>query len=96
MICRMWHGVTLRSRADAYTAFLQDRAFAGKDLLAAKYYPEDQNFLLECEPQVQHFTVTTIEMPSDLRRGSIQTLGVAGRRRKRLAKTSTIGERNED
>ena len=41
------------------------RAFAGDDLLKAKYYPEDQNFLLEFEPQVQHYTVTAIEMPSN-------------------------------
>jgi len=40
------------------------RAFAGDDLLVAKYYPEDRDFLLEFEPQVQHFAVTAIEMPS--------------------------------
>lgn len=33
------------------------RAFAGDDLLKAKYYPEDEGFLLEFEPQVQHYTV---------------------------------------
>ena len=33
------------------------RAFAGDDLLKAKYYPEDEDFLLEFEPQVQHYTV---------------------------------------
>jgi heme-degrading monooxygenase HmoA len=33
------------------------RAFAGDDILQAKYYPEDANFLLEFEPQVQHFDV---------------------------------------
>ncbi|RDS82421.1 antibiotic biosynthesis monooxygenase family protein [Dyella psychrodurans] len=33
------------------------RAFAGDDLLKAKYYPEDAGFLLEFEPQVQHFDV---------------------------------------
>ena len=102
MIFRMWHGVTSRSKADAYEAFLERRAipdyrsvpgnlgvevlrrdeadvshfmtvthweseesirtFAGNDVLAAKYYPEDQDFLLGFEPQVQHFTVTAIEM----------------------------------
>lgn len=102
MICRMWHGRTPRSKADAYTAFLEKRAipdyrsvpgnlsvavlrrdeadashfmtvthweseesvraFAGDDLLRAKYYPEDQDFLLEFEPQVQHFTVTAMEI----------------------------------
>jgi heme-degrading monooxygenase HmoA len=93
----MWHGVTPRSKADAYTAFLEQRAvpdyrsvpgnlsvavlrrdvselthfmtvthweseesiraFAGDDLLRAKYYPEDQEYLLEFEPLVQHFVV---------------------------------------
>lgn len=33
------------------------RAFAGEDLLKAKYYPEDEGFLLEFEPQVMHYEV---------------------------------------
>ena len=33
------------------------RAFAGTDVLKAKYYPEDEHFLMEFEPEVQHFTV---------------------------------------
>jgi heme-degrading monooxygenase HmoA len=33
------------------------RAFAGDDVLKAKYYPEDKDFLLEFEPQVQHYVV---------------------------------------
>lgn len=97
MICRMWHGVTPRSKADAYTSFLEQRAvpdyrsvpgnlsvcvlrcdedevthfmtvthweseesiraFAGDDLLQAKYYPEDQDYLSGLEPLVQHFVV---------------------------------------
>ena len=97
MICRMWHGRTSRSKADAYENFLVRRAipdyrsvpgnisvailrrdegevthfltvthwqseeairaFAGKDLLKAKYYPQDKDFLLEFEPEVQHFDV---------------------------------------
>jgi heme-degrading monooxygenase HmoA len=31
--------------------------FAGKDIEAAKYYPEDKQFLLEFEPKVQHFEI---------------------------------------
>jgi heme-degrading monooxygenase HmoA len=98
VICRIWHGRTLRSKADAYERFLADRAipdyrsvqgnlgvavlrrdegetthfltvthwesedsihtFAGDELLKAKYYPEDQQFLLEFELEVQHFLVT--------------------------------------
>jgi heme-degrading monooxygenase HmoA len=33
------------------------RSFAGSDILKAKYYPEDSDFLLEFEPEVQHFEV---------------------------------------
>jgi heme-degrading monooxygenase HmoA len=33
------------------------RAFAGDDLLKSKFYPEDTGYLLEFEPEVQHFTV---------------------------------------
>jgi heme-degrading monooxygenase HmoA len=98
MICRMWHGRTLRARADAYAKFLEQRAipdyrsvagnlsvailrqdegeishfltvtwwesedsiraFAGAEPLQAKYYPEDQGYLLEFEPTVRHYTVT--------------------------------------
>jgi heme-degrading monooxygenase HmoA len=101
MICRIWHGITPRSKADAYTSFLEQRAvpdyrcvpgnlsvvvlrrdeaevthfmtvthweseesiraFAGDELIRAKYYPEDKDFLLEFEPNVQHFVVTAIE-----------------------------------
>ncbi|MEI7036501.1 antibiotic biosynthesis monooxygenase family protein [Fulvimonas yonginensis] len=97
MICRMWHGRTLRSKADAYARFLAERAvpdyrsvpgnldvtvlrrdegdtthfvtvtrwasedavraFAGDDLLKARYYPEDRDYLLEFEPLVQHYQV---------------------------------------
>lgn len=33
------------------------KAFAGEDVEAAKYYPEDKNFLLEFEPRVVHYEV---------------------------------------
>ncbi|NPA94427.1 MAG: antibiotic biosynthesis monooxygenase [Thermodesulfobacteria bacterium] len=33
------------------------RAFAGEDVEAAKYYPEDKEFLLEFEPRVVHYEV---------------------------------------
>lgn len=101
MICRIWHGVTPRTKADAYASFLAQRAipdyravpgnlsvavlrrdeaevthfltvtywtsaesiraFAGDDPLKAKYYPEDRDYLLEFEPQVQHFVVAANE-----------------------------------
>jgi heme-degrading monooxygenase HmoA len=33
------------------------KAFAGQDVTVAKYYPEDQDFLLEFEPHVVHYEV---------------------------------------
>jgi len=33
------------------------RGFAGEDVDAAKYYPEDADFLLEFEPRVMHYDV---------------------------------------
>lgn len=33
------------------------RAFAGEEMEKAKYYPEDQAFLLEFEPTVTHYEV---------------------------------------
>jgi heme-degrading monooxygenase HmoA len=97
VICRMWHGRTPRSKADAYARFLEQRAipdyqsvpgnlsvavmrrdedavthfltvthwdsessiraFAGDELLKAKYYPEDNDYLLEFESLVVHYTV---------------------------------------
>ncbi len=36
------------------------RNFAGADLEKAKYYPEDDNFLLEFEEKVQHHEVFAI------------------------------------
>ncbi len=33
------------------------RAFAGEELRRAKYYTEDTGFLLELEPEVEHFEV---------------------------------------
>jgi heme-degrading monooxygenase HmoA len=35
-------------------------AFAGADIEEAKYYDEDQNFLLEFEPTVTHYEVCTV------------------------------------
>lgn len=95
MLARLWHGRTPAAKAEAYLAFLHDRAvpdysgvegclgvyilhridgdvahfntltfwtdeevvrrFAGDDVLLAKYYPEDDDFLLEKELHVRHF-----------------------------------------
>ncbi|HEV8591851.1 MAG TPA: hypothetical protein VGQ55_07090, partial [Pyrinomonadaceae bacterium] len=39
---------------DSYEAI---KRFAGKNYERARYYPEDKDFLLEFEPNVQHFEV---------------------------------------
>jgi heme-degrading monooxygenase HmoA len=42
------------------------RAFAGDDVLRAKYYPEDADFLLEFEPEVVHYSViASSEVPQE-------------------------------
>jgi len=38
-------------------------AFAGRDIEIAKYYPEDQRFLLELEPTVTHWEVSPGSAP---------------------------------
>jgi heme-degrading monooxygenase HmoA len=43
--------LTLWESADAI------RKFAGSDIERAKYYPEDERFLLELEPTVTHYEV---------------------------------------
>ena len=40
------------------------RRFAGDDPARAKYYPEDDDFLLEKEPTVTHHEVLLAEMPT--------------------------------
>ncbi|HEY3473168.1 MAG TPA: hypothetical protein VGK56_01085 [Anaerolineales bacterium] len=47
------HFITLTFWKD----FESIRAFAGDDLEAAKYYAEDQDFLIEFEPHVLHYEV---------------------------------------
>jgi hypothetical protein len=64
MIARTWHGVVPAEKAEAYLLLLTlwdsldaIRAFAGPDMERAKYYPEDEAFLLELEPTVTHYEV---------------------------------------
>ena len=47
------HFVTLTT----WTGWDAIRQFAGQDLEAARYYPEDTDFLLEFEPRVAHYEV---------------------------------------
>ena len=46
MIVRIWHGMTAAAKSDLYL-----------DYLRAKYYPEDEKFLLDFEPTVDHHEV---------------------------------------
>jgi heme-degrading monooxygenase HmoA len=40
-----------------WTDLASIRGFAGDDVEAARYYPEDREYLLECEPKVVHYEV---------------------------------------
>lgn len=42
------------------------RAFAGDDLERARYYPEDERYLLSLDPHVRHYDVSTggLDLPS--------------------------------
>ncbi|MBX7151231.1 antibiotic biosynthesis monooxygenase [bacterium] len=42
------------------------RQFAGQDVDKAYYYPEDENFLLEFESNVQHYHVLNFERPVEI------------------------------
>ena len=37
------------------------KAFAGEDIEKAKYYPEDDDFLLEFEPNVEHYETFVVK-----------------------------------
>ncbi len=39
------------------------RAFAGERPEVAIYYPNDERFLLELEPEVRHYEVPVVELP---------------------------------
>jgi len=104
MIARLWHGITLSTKADEYLDYLNktgvedyqategnlgvqllrriegDQAhfliitfwesveaikkFAGEDYEKARYYPEDQHFLLEFEEKVIHYEVISSTLNS--------------------------------
>ena len=42
------------------------RRFAGEDVSRARYYPEDDDFLLEKEPEVTHASVLRADLPQQL------------------------------
>ena len=39
------------------------KAFAGSDPERARYYPEDERFLLDFEPNVEHYEVLVDSFP---------------------------------
>jgi heme-degrading monooxygenase HmoA len=41
------------------------KRFAGEDSDRARYYPEDERYLLELEPGVQHYEVSTLLMEDE-------------------------------
>jgi heme-degrading monooxygenase HmoA len=41
------------------------KRFAGEDSERARYYPQDKTYLLELEPGVQHYEVSTARMEDD-------------------------------
>jgi hypothetical protein len=69
VIARVWFGRTKAEDYDAYLAYLEDsvislwdsiddvKAFAGEDVDVARYFPEDERYLLELTPRLKHFEV---------------------------------------
>ena len=55
MIARMWRGWVADEKAAAYVAYV--RAFAGDDVDVARFYPEDDEYLVDRETTVSHFAV---------------------------------------
>ena len=41
------------------------KKFAGEDCERARYYPEDENYLLELEPGVEHYEVSASQMEEE-------------------------------
>lgn len=70
-ILRIWRGATGRERGDVYVDYttlslwgsLDDiRAFAGDDAERARFYPADDDFLVEREERVEHHEVVAGEL----------------------------------
>jgi heme-degrading monooxygenase HmoA len=59
MVLRRLDGEEAEFAVMSFWDSLEDvRAFAGEDVDAAHYYPEDERFLLEFAPRVKQFEVT--------------------------------------
>jgi heme-degrading monooxygenase HmoA len=46
-----------------WDSFESIRAFAGPEVQRARYYPEDELYLLELEPKVEHYQVVEAPAP---------------------------------
>jgi hypothetical protein len=64
VITRIWHGRSKTEDPETYRQFVIEtgvsdyksiKQFAGEDFSKVKYYEEDKQYLLEFEPEVQHF-----------------------------------------
>jgi heme-degrading monooxygenase HmoA len=63
MIFRRLRGDEVEFLVVSLWATLNDlRNFAGQDPEVAVYFPEDEKYLLEIEPNVRHYDVPTFEM----------------------------------
>ena len=75
-VTRVWHGATRVEDADRYLSFLQEKGVRdylrtpgildvriGRRLEQdkARYYPEDEEFLLEKEPTVLHYETYRVD-----------------------------------
>jgi heme-degrading monooxygenase HmoA len=58
---RAYEGTTEFLLISFWESYEAIRAFAGDDLERSVYYAEDEEFLLEMEPKVTHYEVTTYE-----------------------------------
>ena len=56
MICRMWHGITPRSKADAYAGLLEQRALSGYRAVPGNISAQ---VLRRDEAEVTHFMAVT-------------------------------------
>ena len=58
MVLRRLHGFEAEFSVMSFWDSLDDvKAFAGEDVDAARYFPDDERFLLDFPPRLKHFEV---------------------------------------
>ena len=58
MVLRRLHGAEAEFSVMSFWDTLDDvKAFAGEDVDAARYFPDDERFLLDFPPRLKHFEV---------------------------------------